>query len=350
MSPLHDDLDDVLALAEDDLRTLRGTRLLITGATGFVGSWLVETLVHANRRLHLDARVVLLTRRPAAYHVTHPHLAGDAAITLLEGDIRTFRTAERVDAVIHAATPASAAFNDAQPGEMVSTIVDGMRHVLDWSAEHARGPVLFTSSGAVYGVQPPDLAQVPETFLGGPDPLDPRAAYHEGKRLAELMGAIATESGVVDVKVARLFAFVGPYLPIDAHFAVGNFVRDVLRGGPVVVGGDGTPLRSYLYASDLAVWLWAILTRGVANRAYNVGSDQAMSIAEVADAVARASAQPVQVEIRQTPIPGAPPAQYVPSTLRARSELGLVPRVDFDDAVRRTLRWHRHRLAQQEER
>jgi dTDP-glucose 4,6-dehydratase len=141
---------------------------------------------------------------------------------------------------------------------------------------------------------------------------------------------------------ARAFAFVGPYLPLDAHFAVGNFMRDALAGDTIRVGGDGTPYRSYLHAADLAVWLWTMLARGRGGRAYNVGSDEAMSIRELADAVSRAARtigrNPI-VSIARPADPSAPPARYVPSTRRASEELGLRVRISLDDALARTLEW-----------
>ena len=199
---------------------------------------------------------------------------------------------------------------------------------------------LLTSSGAVYGKQPSDLTHIPEEYMGGPDPLDPRSAYGEGKRLAEMLCALYARQCGLETRIARCFAFVGPYLPLDIHFAIGNFIRDGLRGEPIQVKGDGTPCRSYLYAADLAVWLWTILFRGANTRAYNVGSDVSMTVGEVAQAVRDCLSPPPQIRIAQRPNPSQAPLRYVPCTRQAQSELGLVQRIDATSAIKRTLEWY----------
>ena len=182
------------------------------------------------------------------------------------------------------------------------------------------------------------MTHVSEDFGGAPSSMDPRSAYGEGKRVAELLCAIYAQRHGLEAKVARCFAFVGPYLPLDGYFAIGNFIRDALRGGPIAVSGDGTPYRSYLYAADLAVWLWTILFRGQSCRPYNVGADNGMSIAEVATAVAAArEMSPLAIKVQRKAIPGQPPQRYVPATGRARAELGLVPMFSLRPGLLRDL-------------
>jgi dTDP-glucose 4,6-dehydratase len=183
------------------------------------------------------------------------------------------------------------------------------------------------------------VVRVPEDYRGGPDPLDPASAYGEGKRLAEHLCTLYARCYGIEAKIARGFAFVGPYLPLDAHFAIGNFIRDALAGGPIAVGGDGTPLRSYLHAADLAIWLWKILFRGVPCRAYNTGSDVEVSIAALARAVAAALAPGRQVRIARPASPDQPRQVYVPEICRAREELGLEVWIPLEEAIRRTGRW-----------
>jgi dTDP-glucose 4,6-dehydratase len=114
---------------------------------------------------------------------------------------------------------------------------------------------------------------------------------------------------------------------------------DAMAGRPITIKGDGTPYRSYLYAADLAIWLWTILFRGASNRPYNVGSSEPVTIAETAQAVSRSLPGNVPVIIQQKPVPGQPAQRYVPETLRAETELALRQWVQLDDAIRRTSLW-----------
>jgi dTDP-glucose 4,6-dehydratase len=336
-----EDLEHVLSHTRDLWEEVRGQRMFITGGTGFFGVWLLETFLHANDQLGLNAQAVVLSRAPDRFAVKAPHLAEHPALAFHRGDVRDFTFPEgRFSHVIHAATESSTNLNSEAPLLMLDAIVLGTRRTLDFAAQCGARKFLFTSSGAVYGRQPPELTHVPEDYLGAPDPTDPRSAYGEGKRMAELLAVLYARQHGFEAKIARGFAFVGPHLPLDVHFAIGNFIRDALRGGPIVVQGDGTPYRSYLYAADLAIWLWTILFRGQSGRPYNVGSDDSRTIADLAVAVGEAWPPAAQVRIGATPVPGTPPSRYVPSVDRARRELGLQPRIGLLDAIRKTASWY----------
>ncbi len=211
--------------------------------------------------------------------------------------------------------------------------------MLELARRCGAGKLLLTSSGAVYGRQPAELSHVPEDYRGAPDPLDPGAAYGDGKWMAEQLAARYAALYGIEAKIARGFAFLGPHLPLEAHFAAGNFLRDGLCGGPIRVLGDGRALRSYLYAADLAIWLWTILFRGVSCRPYNVGSDRALTIGELAETIAGGFDPRPEVTVALPPDPLRPPDRYVPDIRRAEAELGLAVRIDLAEACRRTIRW-----------
>jgi dTDP-glucose 4,6-dehydratase len=310
--------------------SLDGARLFMTGGTGLIGRWMLEALARAP--IHVE--VTLLSRDPAGLSTRVPHLA--AHCRMLAGDVTDFTAPEGdFTHIIHAATDASATLNASDPRQMFDTIVAGTRRVLDFAVERRVQRVLNMSSGGAYGIQPPDLPFVPECWTGSPDPLDPRSAYGAGKRAAEMLCTIYGAQFGLDIVTARIFALLGPLLRLDTHFAAGNFIRDAIAGRTITVIGSGQAERSYLYIADVVVWLWTLLLRGRPGAAYNVGSEDAVSIADLARRTAALLGAP-DVEILSRPDPGWNAGRYVPSTALIRDELGVAPSIDLDAAIRRT--------------
>jgi nucleoside-diphosphate-sugar epimerase len=339
MNIFHEDLDHILEHTKTLWENRRGEKIFLTGGTGFFGKWLLESFAWANDQLKLDAQMGVLSRDPDSFKNRYPHIAEASGVAFHQGDVRNFDfPQEQFDFIIHAATDASVQLNADNPLLMVDTIVEGTRRVLVFARHCGAKRLLFISSGAVYGKQPPDLSHIPEDYPGAPDPTQPDSAYAEAKRLAELLCCIYQKQYDLEITIARCFAFVGPYLNLNIHYAVGNFIRDGLNGGPIKVNGDGTSYRSYFYAADLAIWLWTILFRGASGEAYNVGSEDAITIRDLAYEVSAAFSHSPKVVIAKSPVPGQLAERYVPSVKKARESLGLDSWINLKEALNRTIK------------
>ena len=339
------DLAHILSKTQHLFREMRGARIFITGGTGFFGCWLLESFARANSELALGAEAVVLTRDPQAFHRKAPHLASHPAIRLHQGDVRTFEFPEgSFTHVIHASAESNLERIAESPLLLFTTHADGARRVFEFATRCRAQGVLFTSSGAVYGRQSPEISHLSEEFTAAPEILrapPAKAANAGGIWCAELYGALYAAEHSLPVKVARCFTLLGPYLPLTKPFAATSFLRNALAGEPISVAGDGTAYRSYLYAADLVIWLWTILLKGKPAHAYNVGSEQALTIGELAHEVARVVSPGAEVRITAAPQPGQPPERYVPSTKKAQLELGLQQWISLPEAIERTANWHR---------
>ena len=280
------------------------TRILMTGGTGFFGQSMVDYLARRG------GEGIELTR--LARH------GGE-----LIGDVRTFDVGSaRFDAIIHAATPARVGIPDA---EMRSIILEGTANMLKQAKRCGARRFMMVSSGGVYGGG--WTQSIRET-----DEPRPVTAYGRAKLEAE---AMATDSGL-HVLLPRCFAFAGRHLPRTEHFAIGNFIRDALAGREIVIRGDGSPLRSYMHADDLCAWLLTILARGESGRPYNVGSDEAISIRELANVVRTTLNSRSVIRVLGQSVPGAANV-YVPDITRARKELGLQLTYSLSQAIQASL-------------
>ena len=332
------DLDHVLEHSRSWWAPRRGARVLVTGATGFFGRWLLESFAHVNDRLSLGMQAGVLSRDLEAFARRAPALAARRDLILLRGDVRHFAPPVGPwDLVLHAAATSSRAIDDL---EMSETVVNGTRHVLEWAHQAGVQRLLMVSSGAVYGRLEDTSGPISEDHPSAADLTQQDGAYARSKRLAEQLTLQVGANTNLEVSIARCFAFVGPHLPLDGHFAIGNFMAQALRDGDIHLAGDGSAVRTYMHAADLALWLWGLLLQAPNLGIYNVGSSEPIRMAELARLVLHLTGgDPRRVVLGNRPPSTEARPYYVPCVRRAQELLGLRASLPLADSIARTLTW-----------
>jgi dTDP-glucose 4,6-dehydratase len=322
-------------------RAFVGSRVLLTGGSGFVGKWMLEIAKIAQQELAIALEFVVPTRQLSAHHVQTAVAIGCPNVSWIEGDfLNETVDVGHIDMIIHAATPASAQLNAENPAEMLRINVESMRSVLRYSDGDT--PLLFTSSGAVYGSQPQTISHIAEGDVEPIPPIEQLSAYAQGKQAAERMCRDAGATGRCSPIIARMFAFGGEYLPRDTHFAIGNFMQNALDRKPIVIHGDGRARRSYLYGADMATWLWSALAHGGEHEEpLHIGSEHSVSILELAQTVAAVSGEVLnyvpEIIVEKEISPLEPVHQYVPANARTRELLQVSEWTPLEEIIRRTI-------------
>lgn len=322
------------------LDNLQKQRIFITGGTGFFGLWILTALSLLHDK-NVQFEVCVLSRNPEQFLANHPQFLNQSWLKFISGDVKNFEIPEKqFDLLLHAATETSMVAHSA-PLTMLDNIVNGTRRVLDLARLTGVRRVLLISSGAVYGVQKHDQTHQSDESQTACNPLNHTNAYGEGKRVMELMGAILQAETGIESLSARCFAFSGPGLPLDGHFAIGNFIRDALYAKEITVKGDGTQRRSYLYGADLAAWLLYLLVNGKSGQSYNVGSDEAISIRDLAFVVRDVLAPECSVVfLQKSDLMSSARSDYVPSIERSR-KIGCRPWTSLSDSILFTALYHK---------
>ncbi len=327
-------LDRLLAT----FRVLDGSRILLTGGTGFVGKWLLEAAKTAQENSQTKVELVLPSRQLSAAHTLSAIKIGCPNTTWIEGDFLTGSLDfGHVDMIIHAATPASASLNFNSPDEMLRVNVQAMKSILAYSREAI--PFLFTSSGAVYGTQ--SISHMSEGVFDPDSPIENLNAYAKGKRIAEQLCNDAGRLGDCSPIIARLFTFGGEYLPRDTHFAIGNFIQNCLKKEPILINGDGRSRRSYLYGADMATWLWSALAVNDNTMPLHIGSEHSRSIFELAQTVAKVSLQlfdfKPEIIVSRAVNDSEPIHVYVPANVLTREKLNVSEWTSLEQTIRLTM-------------
>lgn len=325
---------------------LRNASIFMTGATGLFGRWILPAMLHANAVLGLNLKVCVLSRNVAAFKRSLSSLQTAACVEFVEGNVKNFEfPSQHFDYVIHGATTsAHETFNGETSLEKFNTLVDGTRRVLEFARIAKPRRILFLSSGVVYGALLEEMTAIPEYFQGAPDTSDHRTGLGQAKRASEYLCAEYAHLFGFEATIARCFSFAGPLLPTDLHYAFGNFIYQALHGDKIVVQGDGSPIRSYLYLGDLVHWLLPLLILPHQHTIYNIGSDHALSIRELAHQVKAIVAPAKDVEIlgrASYSIGNTPRNIYVPDVSRIQEEFGVNVKTSLHSIIELTARYER---------
>ncbi|WP_236727780.1 NAD-dependent epimerase/dehydratase family protein [Aliivibrio fischeri] len=330
------DLELISDKVESSFGLFKNKNIFITGGTGFFGKWLLEAILYLNLKRNLNITVTLLSRDPERFKNNYPHLCSSDNISFIKGDVRDFPFPnEYFNYIIHAATEASSTLNKENPSLMRSTIMDGAKHICNFANTVKCERLLYTSSGAAYGPQPPNMKAMSEDFIINPN-FNVNDAYSSAKLESEDFFKNNLKCQII---VARCFAFSGPYLPLDGSYAFGNFIRDALDGKNISLNGDGTAVRSYLYAADLVIWLMKALVIGQDRTIYNIGSPDPITTLKLAEKICDASGNNSSVNVLNKSSDSG--NIYIPCTLKSQSDLDVEVYTSIDESILKTLKFYR---------
>lgn len=356
---LREDLEAICRDLDDELGAIAGKSVLITGAGGFLGYYLVQAIVHWNRTrmgrggINLTAYDNYLRGYPewleALRGAPHVNIIRHDLTKPLPDDIGHF------DYIVHAAGIASPIVYRKKPLECIDANIVGLRNLLDYAVrESAAGrPIsgmLFFSSSEIYGDPAADAIPTPETYRGNVSCTGPRACYDESKRFGETLCVTFARQYGVPVRIARPFNNYGPGLKITDGRVLPDLARNVFAGQDLVLLSDGKPTRTFCYATDAVTGYYKILIRGQTSEAYNIGIDGAeTSMAQLAELVRETSRELFAYGGRVV-LGKSAEADYLvdnpnrrsPVIAKARAHLGFDPRVRVEEGVYRALVWYSH--------
>ena len=331
-------LQDLDLICEDlalHASSIQGKEILIYGGTGFIGSWLVAGLLHANDQIDLNAKITIVTRDVNKAKL-HFNLRKEAKVKFEQFDLQTDipKIQLSADIVFHAATPTMKSTGSNNSAAVIASTQHAAQHALTVKSRNTTKPiVIHLSSGSVFGTQPMEMEN-----RGDLDQITSwsDSPYVHAKLLAEDILEKAYLDGLILFQSPRLFAFAGPLIPLDAHFAIGNFLRDGLGGGPINLLGSPETRRSYLYPSDLV----NILLRTIhleKFQSFNIGNDQGIRMFDLAELILQITGSQ-GIELQGNHIP---PTNYVPGIDFVRNELNYQNLMPLDVSIERWLLWLR---------
>jgi UDP-glucuronate decarboxylase len=355
------DLEYISHTLEEEFNELAGKKILITGGAGFLGYYLVQSILFRNRSVSGNnrAEIILYDNYIRGIPDWLKELEKDPCLTLVTHDITNPlpETNTLFDYIIHAASIASPMYYREYPLETMDANVNGLRYLLEYARKRADSgnPVegfLNFSTSEIYG--DPDTANIPtpETYRGNVSCTGPRACYDESKRYGETLCVTFAQKYGVNVKIARPFNNFGPGLKITDKRVIPDFMRNILNGDDIVMHSDGRPSRTFCYIADAITGYFKILVKGRRGESYNIGvSEPEITMAELAEKLVAIARDEIGYAGRVIHKPSSDenylvdnPNRRCPIIDKARAELGYDPKITLEDGLRRNFIWYKENM------
>lgn len=324
---------------------LKGHHLTVVGGLGFSGTWLAEMVAALNDESGAGMRLTLIGRDPQKWRHQYLHLQREDIALQQTADIRSpFEIPRDTTLVIHAAGIADPRVQASDPQRVYQSLLFGLDNALT-AANRLEGiqRFVYMSSGLVTGQVAPGTA-VTEQDTGVLDFKRLHNLYAEMRRACEAMVSGHASQYRLPVSTVRGFTFLGPFQPVDAPWAVNNFIRDALSGNEIRVHGAGSSRRSYLYGSDVAAWLLQAALSGKDGDVYNFGGDAPVSHAQAAEWVSERTSPTPRILVRTAAAEDQRSHDFLPDLSHTRQALGVRVTVDVCSAIERTMQWQAERM------
>jgi UDP-glucuronate decarboxylase len=331
---------------------LAGSTVLITGASGFLCSYLVDSLVALNDRgLQPPCRIVAVDSFATGIATRLEHLEGREDLSLIRHDVTQPLPDIEADWIIHGASIASPSVYRRYPLETIDVNVQGTRNALELARRVGVHGVLYISSSEVYGDPEPAFIPTSEEYRGTVSFTGPRACYDESKRLAETLCMTYYRLFDLPVKIVRPFNVYGPSQRLDDGRIIPDLMHAAVKGESLVLRSDGGPTRAFCYITDAVRAMWRLLLSEERGEAFNVGNDEEeITIRDLAVRLREVALHPV-LEITLTPSEDLDyltdnPQRRCPDLTKLKTRLSWKPEVSLTTGLRRTLTSYREAVQQ----
>jgi nucleoside-diphosphate-sugar epimerase len=278
---------DIQSILSEDINWdyFKGKTVLVTGANGFIPSYIIYTFVALNviKFFQNPLTIIALVRNKEKAEKKFALLLAEKYFRLLIADVSdSVNISQKVDMIIHAASQASPKYYGVDPVGTLKANTLGTANMLDVARNNGTEKFLYISSGEVYGVLDGSIPMVTEAYTGNVDITDVRSCYAESKRMGENMCICWSHQYNFHVNMLRLSHTYGPGVELDDGRVFGDFVRNILNNENIVLTSNGKARRSFVYITDMIFALFKVLIQGESKHAYNVAADTETEILELA--------------------------------------------------------------------